>query len=181
MPIGKVKNRAIKKNRDGSKNVLIIQTEVSDPDDLQSVELVTQAGEDYNPPDDSKLIVVELGPGFKVAVACDDGIEPSAAEGERRLYSISGGSVAAIIHLKADGQIVLNGGAGTAVEYSRLKTAFDQLKSDFDALVTFINGVPGVGHVHTDSVGGFTTAMSGTASTTTADMTPAESDTVNVP
>jgi hypothetical protein len=178
VPTGVVKGRELKKNRDGVRNVLVIQAEVSDPDDLQSVELVTQAGEDYNPPDDSRIIIADLGPGFKVSVACDDGIEPSASVGERRLYSISGGAVAAIIHLLADGTVELNGGGGTAVEFARLKTAFDQLKSDFDTLVGIYNG-----HVHPGVTAG--AASTGTTpaagSTSTANIDPAESDTVTLP
>jgi len=178
MPAAIVKNRELKKNRDGSGNVLLIQAEVSDPDDLQSVELVTGSGEDYNPPNGSKLVVIELGNAYKVAVACDDGIEPAAAIGERRLYSISGGAVAAVIWLKADGTVELNGGGGTAVEYSRLKTAFDQLKSDFDTLVGVFNA-----HVHPGVTAGVasTGSTATPGSTSSADMSPAESDTVTLP
>lgn len=76
----------------------------------------------------------------------------------------------------------INSGTGTAVEYGRLKTAFDQLKSDFNALVVLFNA-----HIHTavtpapvlpSNVSG-PTATPGTPSV--ANMAPSESDTVKIP
>jgi hypothetical protein len=94
----------------------------------------------------------------------------------------AGGAPAAIVHCREDGQLVLNNGGGTAVEFARLKIAFDQLKADFDALVDFINGAPGIGHTHTcPAGGGMTTAMTGTGSHTSADIDPSESPTIEVP
>jgi hypothetical protein len=182
--IGEIKSSEVRKNKDGETDVLMLTTELADPDDLQSIQLVTQSGEDYHPKEGSKIIIVTIGESFKVAIACDDGIVPTVDEGERRMYSIdSGGSVAAVIYLKSDGTVEINNGGGTAVEFSRLKTAFDQLKSDFDDLVSKYNA-----HIHATTAvtggGGPVGVIAPTTSTdspTTADIDPAESNTVTLP
>jgi hypothetical protein len=72
----------------------------------------------------------------------------------------------------------INDGNGTAVEFSRLKTAFDQLKSDFDGLVTIFNA-----HVHPGvTAGAASTLITATPDTpSTANINPAESSTVQIP
>lgn len=63
-----------------------------------------------------------------------------AEEGEYRIYSIDeNGAQATYLWLKADGTIELGGNADTAVKYSELETAFNQLKADHDALVDAVN------------------------------------------
>ena len=85
------------------------------------------------------------------------------------------------VHARADsgaGNVVLNDGTGTAVEFARLQTAFNQLKADFDALVTKYNT-----HVHPGvTAGGASTAVTlNIGVPSIADMTPAESATVVIP
>lgn len=76
------------------------------------------------------------------------------------------------------GDVVLNEGSGTAVEYSRLKTAYDQLRSDLNTLIGTYNT-----HVHSGVTTG--TGSSGTpgsaAIPSTADMSGAESGTIKLP
>jgi hypothetical protein len=172
MRIGRVTGRQVAKNRDGDTNTLLLTVEISEPDDLQTVELITQAGEDYNPPDDSNIVVIDLGEAWKVAIACDDGIEPDADVGERILYSIAAGIRAAVIALRENGDIELNINAveDFAVRYNKLAEAFNQLKSDYDS------------HTHQYLPGPGTAIPSGPpVPTTTADITPAKIDNIKVP
>jgi len=128
--IGIVTGREVKKNRDGQNDRLMLQVEISDPDDIQTVELMNPAGEDNNPPDGSKILILDLGNAYKVAVATDDGIAPS---GKRRIYStLSFGVIAAFINLLTNGDLELNGNADFAVRFTELETAFNELRDDYN-------------------------------------------------
>lgn len=64
--------------------------------------------------------------------------------GEVRLFSTdSSGTLKAYVWLKNNGTLELLGNTDNAVRYSKLELAFNQLKSDFNALVTAYNS-----HVH---------------------------------
>jgi hypothetical protein len=73
-------------------------------------------------------------------------------------------------------EVQINNGTGTAVEFARLKTAFDLLKADFNIFVGTYNS-----HTHTDPVAGVTGPPVPTGSGSTADMSGSESPTVKVP
>jgi len=165
--IGRITGRAVGKNRDGDKNVLILQVELTDPDDVQSVELFRQSGEDYNPPNDSRVIVIDLGSSWRVGVAVDDGIEPSMNEGERKIYSIDAGAIKAFMNLLSSGVIEINGNADNAVRFSKLKEAFDDLKTQWDAFATAY--APGTG------------GSPATANPSTKTIDPAKIDVIKVP
>lgn len=173
--IGVVKGSEIRRNRDGARNVLVLQVQCGDVDDVQSVEMMCAMGDDFHPPVGTRVEMTAIGSAYKIAVAGDDGIVPTTTAGERKIYSIAGGVPAAIAYMKSDGTFEINNGTGTAVEFGRLKKEFNQLKSDFDT------------HIHAagmilDSVSG---ACSGNtamiASASTADIDLAESDTVAIP
>jgi hypothetical protein len=168
--IGVITNTEIRKNRDGSGNRIMLQVELNDGDDIQTVELMTVAGEDFHPPKGTKVFVTEVGAAYKIAIAGDDGIEPSAAEGEKKIYSLSSGAIAAIIHWMENGQLVLNNGSGTAVEFARLKTEFEKLQNAWDAFAEAY--VPG---------GPLAVGTPPTASVSLSNIDNAESPTVNLP
>lgn len=132
--IGKVTGRSTGKNRDGTDNVLLLQVEISDPDDVQTVQLMNPAGENSNPPDGSQVLIIDIGSAFKVAVATDDGIEPFGSPGDKQIYSVDGGLIKAFINLLTSGNIELNGNNDFAVRFNALNT---QLQT----LVTAINAV----------------------------------------
>jgi len=78
-------------------------------------------------------------------------------------------------------EIHLNGDGDTAVKYSELETAFNQLKDDFDNFVSTYNA-----HTHTTTatvgVGpvGVIAPTTSTGSPSTADITPAEEDSIKL-
>lgn len=114
MRIGLVKGSEVGKNRDGDADVLLLQVEISEPGDDQTVEYFQAAGEDFNPPEDTTVVVVDLGEAWKIAIAADDGITPVSAEGEKEIYSSAGGVKKAWVHLYADGKIRIENANGFA-------------------------------------------------------------------
>ncbi len=75
---------------------------------VQTVQLVPQAGEDVNPVADSLVVILESG-AHRFGVATFDGITPACAPGERELYSSASGSKKARVKLKAGGTIYVGG------------------------------------------------------------------------
>jgi hypothetical protein len=158
MAIGKVTGYKIGPNKDGSRNVILLQVQITDPDDVQTVQMLDHPGEEFNPPNDSEVLVNQIEEGWKVAIAIDDLIAPTIEPGEKKIYASDGnGNIIASIYLDKNGKVIVesngnidvvsNSGSGTiklnsdadnAVAYSKLKTAFDQLKSDFNTFVTTV-------------------------------------------
>lgn len=87
-------------------------------------------------------------------------------------------TAAADLSVSVSGDFTFNKGSGTAVEYARLKTAFDQLVTDFNALVTAY-GI----HLHSGvttgaGISGVPTVL---GSSSAADMASSESDSIIIP
>jgi len=145
--VGLISGSEINTNREGEDNVRLLQVQVTDSDDVQTVEQIRGSGDDQNPQDDSAVIVADLGPAWKIALGIDDGVDPGTiAKGERKIYSYDANRVIqAFIHWLVDGTIHINGDADTAVGFTDLKSGFDTLKSEVDsnltALVTTVNAM----------------------------------------
>lgn len=159
---GIVKGRKTAPNRDGGRNVLLLQVELTAKNDVQTVELLQGAGDQSNPPNGSKVLVISNGAAYKIAIAIDDLIALSIEVGERAIRAVLNGGVKSSILCKVDGNLVLNEGTDFAVQFTAMKAAFDQLKSDYDL------------HTH-PSIG------SPPATPSTADMSGAKVDKVRLP
>ena len=170
----------------------MLQVEITDPEDIQTVELISQDGEDTNPPDGSKVVIISVGKAWKIAVAINDGIEPDANQvpGEKKIYSSDGGVIKAFIQLLKTGAMIIsgtllqilgstkieltapiieiNGSADFAVSFNDLQTAFNALKAEFDA------------HIHSGVLAGPATTGVPTIPSA-ADITPAKVTTVKLP
>lgn len=147
MEIGRIVGFVIDRNRDAETATLQLEIEISDDQDVQTVDLFSQAGEDYTPPKDSRVVTLALGEAFKVAVAVNDGQEPQTEEGEREMYSLAGGERKAKIRLLTDGVVRINDGDDFAVRFSELKKTIDEIRADmndfqikYNALVLPISG-----------------------------------------
>ena len=140
---GRVTGRSTAINQDGSTPVLLLQVEVTDPADIQTIQMMSQAGDDTNPPDDARVVILSITDAFKVVIASDDGIEPTMDPGEKKLYSSAGGTIQAFINLLASGVIELNGNADNAVRFSALETQINQLVSDFNTHTHAVTTAPG--------------------------------------
>lgn len=148
--IGIVTGSEVKLNRDSEDKSLLLQCEISQEADMQTVELYRQAGEDYNPPEGSTVVILEAGKSWKLAIACDDGIESNVEQGERRVYSSDGGVIKANTYYKKDGTQEINGNADNAVAFTDLKTAFDTLKTEITTNLTAIaTAIAGLGGAYT--------------------------------
>ena len=79
---------------------------------LQTVQLITQAGEDYYPPNGSVVAIIDSA-GIKLGVATYDGITPQVLSGERRLYASDGaGNVLGRMKFKANSKILIGNAGG---------------------------------------------------------------------
>lgn len=147
---GKVTGREIKKNKDGLKSVVLLQVQITDPDDVQSVELMNQSGEDNNPPNGSRVTIIDIGMAYKIAVVSDDNIEPITNPGEKRVYSTDtdNSAVMASIYLKTDGAIRAENDNGYyELQPSGLILANDaQITTDGDVITK--NGISLDNHTH---------------------------------
>lgn len=158
MKIGRVISSEIAKNRDGEKNVLLLQVEISDPDDIQTVEYLQAAGVDYRPRPNTTVLVIGLGSAWQVAIAADDGIEPSAAAGEYEIYaSTSGGAKGGKLKCYPGGTVEAGAGVDWVAMAGKVLTELQAIKSHLDALKTAIDT-----HTHTVAI----TGPAGTTPTT---------------
>lgn len=141
--IGVVTGRRISRNRDGDKNVLILQVSLIDGEDTRSIELFSSS--DFNPANGTRVYICNVSDSYQVAVATSDGLAPEVEPGEVEFYSTDNPVTAkqARIYLNKDGEIILNQGTDFAVRFSALETAFNQLKSDFDLHTHDYNPGPG--------------------------------------
>ena len=132
--IGTVTGRKVGKNRDGTDDVLLLQVEITDPDDIQTVELMQPAGQKDYPIDDSQVVILDIGNAFKAAVAVQDGVTPSGSPGDKELYSLdSAGLIKAFINILASGNIELNGNNDNAVRFQALQDKLTALKAQLEA------------------------------------------------
>jgi len=148
---GIVRGREVVFNRDGSDERLMLQVEITNKDDMQTVEYIALPGTDGNPIDGSKVFIFEVGPGYKIAIGCDDGVVSKTEPGEQSLYAIDDNAdvqcfidllkngridiigIAAAISLLDSGIIEINGNADFAVRFAALETALQSLITQINA------------------------------------------------
>lgn len=140
---GIVRGYEVGKNRNGTQDVLKLQCEVSGPNDIQTVEYMSHAGDDHIPVEGSIVTILQAGRAWKIAVASNDGVDFDATlnEGERKLYALGG----AFIKLADDGTIELNGNARNAArqdDATVINSTTDSVFITWISLVSaFINGL----------------------------------------
>jgi hypothetical protein len=187
--IGDIISAEIIENLDGSNKVRMLKVEITEGDDTKTLQQVLYAGQDDGVVEGATAYIIEIHESFLVCIGIDDGIEPEVDDGEKKIYSQASGVIKAFIHLlntgeinnqndngfyklKDDGEINLNGDDDFVTAFNKMKTAFDQLKSDFDA------------HTHLFSYNAGPTPSSGNTNAiavgSTADMADAKVSTVKV-
>jgi hypothetical protein len=128
------------------------------------------SGDDSPPQNGDNVVVLDIGPSFRVAVAVQDSVVPSMPAGEKKIFSRDGsGAIAAFVNLLAGGDLELNGNFDTAVRFAALKTEFDELKGVVNSHT----------HLYNPGPGGPTPTAVGTPQSA-ADLTGAESATVKL-
>ncbi len=165
MDIGRVTGYEIGKNKEGEVDVLLLQVEISEPDDVQTVELYQSGGRDYNPPTNSTVIVIPIADALQIAVAVNDGITPESEPGETEIYSVDeyAGSKQAKVKLFTDGICKINNGGPAAARVGdEIKSVPAEIPDAFwtwvAAVTAYINGIaPGTLVLPTEIVGEITT------------------------
>lgn len=128
--IGKITGFEIAHNKDSDGDVLMLQVELTEETDVQTVELFRHTGVDYNPPVGSTTVTIPVTESLRIAIATDDGITPESAPGEYEIYSSDG--TAKLSKVKCDAtsvkvygtEVVINGGMQGAARVND-KTAID--------------------------------------------------------
>jgi hypothetical protein len=112
--------------------------------DIQTPTQAAPFGVDSAPIKNMRAIYADTDKKGKPVIIGYINRELIAGDGETRIFSLDeNGELATFIWLKADGTMQIGGDADNAVRFSELKTGFDQLKSDHDALVDAFNS-----HMH---------------------------------
>jgi hypothetical protein len=128
--VGIIKNAEIAENKDGDKNRLLLQVELI-PEDVRTVELITQAGEDTYPAKGCRVLVLDAN-GFLAGVAVTDDLEPETEAGEKEIYSTDSPATTkkARIKLGSDGLITIQN------EVEVLMTLFSDFIDEIKAIQT---------------------------------------------
>ena len=135
MALGIITGQKIGKNKDGDVNRILLQVEMM-TDDVRTIELFTQAGEDTNPGNGCRVNIVPVSSSYHIAVGISDDLESECDPGEKEIYSTDSPVTAkkARILLNKDSEIILNQGTDTAVRFSELKKVIDELQDDISDL-----------------------------------------------
>ena len=132
--------------------------------DIQEKNQVLPYGFDSNPIKDLTALYIsteEIGNDIIVGYINTNQI---ANEGESRMFSTdSDGNLQIDIHIKNDGTIEFGDNSDNLVRFSELETAFNELRSDFNALVTAYTS-----HIHITTATVGATAVPGIISPTLA-------------
>lgn len=166
MDIGRVTGYEIGKNKEGEIDVLLLQVEISEADDVQTVELYGSGGRDYNPPTNSTVIALPIAEALKIAIAVNDGITPESEPGEVEIYSVDEyeGEKKAKVKLFTDGKCKINNGGPAAARVGdEIKSVSNPISLDafwtwVAGVTAYINGIaPGTLVLPTEIVGEITT------------------------
>lgn len=169
----------IGKNSNGTRDVVLLQVRISDPKDIQTIELMTPPGDDSIPPAGSRVVILQPSKSWKIAIANQDSITPQAGEGEKRLYSQAGGSEQAYIFIKSDGTIEVNGNSKTAVRFEDLQTALNTFKNSIESAIA--GAITGHIHAVVTPPAGPTGPGSGAAPPVAVDISAAQAQEVKLP
>jgi hypothetical protein len=103
--------------------------------DVQECNNAAPFGDDSNAPKDFVAVYSSTGEMGSPVIIGYLNTNQIAGIGEKRIFSLkSNGSLSQYIWLKNDGKMEIGGDSDNLVRYSKLETAFNQLKSDHDAL-----------------------------------------------
>jgi len=147
MDIGVITGREIAINRDGDTPRLLLQVVFTETD-VKTVELVSQHGEDVNPPTGARVVTINLSDSYEVGIAVSDNIIPEVDPGEKEIYSTDalGLLKKARVKLGDDGVVTANQGVNSAVSYAALNAALQTLVTAINAtFATKLNGAGAAG------------------------------------
>jgi len=112
MKLGRLISSEFAINRDGEDPDLLMEAEITEPNDEKTVEYGQAAHVDARPPADTSLFILQLSESWLLAIGADDGVTKESAEGEYEIYSILNGAKAGRLKLFTDGKIRFQNAAG---------------------------------------------------------------------
>lgn len=114
MEIGYVTGYEVGKSKENDTDTIILHVEMSEVDDIQTVELFGSGGRDYNPPTGASVVVLSVADAMQIAIAVDDGLTPESLPGEDEMYSTDGVEKKARVKCFTDGVLRFNLGGPAA-------------------------------------------------------------------
>lgn len=140
--IGIVRGYRTGKNKDGDKDVNILQVEIIEGEDTRSIEIF--AGCDFNPANGTRVYICDVTDSYQIAVATSDGLAPEVEPGEIEIYSTDNPVTAkqARIYLNTDGEIILNQGTKSALNHPDTVSALNTFLTALNGQLTGL-GAPG--------------------------------------
>jgi hypothetical protein len=143
MEIGTVISCLLGPNRDGTSIVRLAQCMVSGPTDIRTIQIIGNA--DHYPVPGAKVQIDQIEQNWEVGTILED-IAPAATTliGDKVIAADLPGGVPAplsqvSLRAAAGGSIELGGATDYVTAFIDMKIAFDQLKADFNALVSAYN------------------------------------------
>lgn len=156
-----IKSTKLEKNTLLDTDVYAAKARISSDQDIQTIEPMHQPGVQHRPPTESHGFFTALSEAKKLFFSIWDGVPKQVLnEGERISYSYDGPTIKTFIKYLKTGILHINGSTDYAVRFTELETAFNELKTQYNA------------HNH----GG-----SGTSAPSVADISTAKVDTVKLP
>lgn len=171
LEIGNILRSFIGKNRDADDDTLQHQTEMVEPDDIQTVEQQHIPGFQYNPPVGSRGFVARLGNAWRIMMSVFDLVgRITLNPGEIILYSSSGGNVAASLKFFVNGSALLTVPNGLTVQgnsqFNGTIDATGNISSDSDVIAdSLATAISLINHYHIGNLSYQTTVSQMTGGT----------------
>jgi len=105
---GIVKGQTIESYR-GSPAVRLLQVQLLGPNP-ETVEFINVSGEDTAPATGDRVVVFNIGGGYKVTLGTKSQIIEAVSEGEKKIYSNNGSEILAFVYLDKNGKIQIGNG-----------------------------------------------------------------------
>lgn len=143
--VGIITGREINKNRDSEDNRVLLQVEMLEGD-VRTVELFCNQGEDINPANGCRVVVIDASDGNKLGIAFTDNLPPSGNPGEKEIYSTDNPVTTKLakIKLNASSEIILNDGTKSAVNHPDLNAALQTFLTALNAQLVGLGGAGGL-------------------------------------
>jgi len=142
---------------------------------VKTADQVSSFGDDSSPINDTLAVYASTSENSDNIIIGYINKNQKSTPGEKRIFSLNqNGELSFSIHLRTDGTCEIGAADDNAVRYSKLESAFNQLKSDFNNLVMQYNL-----HQHTAANGATPPTTQGVA--TQADISQAKIESIKVP
>lgn len=132
--IGKITGLEIGKNKDSELDVVLLQVQITEENDIQTIQLESSNLE-IIPEINDFVYINKVNDSFKIANIYETKInsDGSLTNGEARLIAKQDGAIKSFIICRVNGDVELNGNADFACRFNALETMVNDLNSKFDS------------------------------------------------